>query len=410
MEPPEASRPVIRMYLRWFLLISAIGIAAGISSALFLWLLERSTATFTRHPQLIYGLPAAGGLLAYISHWIGSGPNQGNNAIIRSIKGDITRVPFIMAPFILVTTLLTHLFGGSAGREGTAVQMSGSLADTLLKRFEIPQNERAHYLRAAAAAGFGAVFGTPIAGAVFGIEVSKERKSVTYQNLISCLLASLIGDFICRLTGIGHAHYSHVDVPRITPTLLLWILVCGVAIGLLAVVFIEGQHFLSRLGVGMPNTWRLRPLLGGIAILLMTLMIGTNDFNGLGLPLISKALNGSPLPVWTFTIKLTFTVVTLGSGFKGGEVTPLFCIGSLFGNGFASVTHQDPKFFAGLGFVSLFAAAANVPLTCWVLAMELFGPRLSLLSMIVIGIAYLVSGCRSIYSAQFETSDLKPSI
>lgn len=410
MEPPEASRPVFRMYLRWFLLVSSIGIAAGLSSALFLWLLEISTATFTRYPQLIYGLPAAGGLLAYISHWVGSAANQGNNAVIRGIKGDLTRVPFIMAPYILVTTLLTHLFGGSAGREGSAVQMSGSPADTLLKRFEIPQNERAHYLRAAAAAGFGAVFGTPIAGAVFGIEVSKERKSVTFPNLIPCLLASLIGDFTCRLTGIGHANYSRLAIPDITPTLLIWMLIFGVSVGLLAVVFIEGQHFLSKLGAGTANGWRLRPLLGGIAILLMTLMIGTNDFNGLGLPLISKALNGSQLPVWTFAIKLTFTVVTLGSGFKGGEVTPLFCIGSLFGNSFASVTHQEPKFFAGLGFVSLFAAAGNVPLTCWVLAMELFGPRLSLLSMIVIGLAYLASGRRSIYSAQFDPIDLKPRI
>jgi H+/Cl- antiporter ClcA len=404
MEPPEASRPVFRLYLRWFLLISAIGIAAGLSSALFLWLLEISTATFTRHPQLIYGLPAAGGLIAYITYWAGAAANQGNNAIIRGIKGDMNLVPLLMAPFILITTLLTHLFGGSAGREGTAVQMSGSLADTLLTRFDIPQSERAHYLRAAAAAGFGAVFGTPIAGAVFGIEVSKERKSVTFPNLIPCLVASLIGDFTCRLTGIGHAHYSHIAVPHVTPTLLLWMLLCGVGIGLLAVVFIEAQHFLSRLGAGKPNGWRLRPLLGGIAILMMTWIIGTNDFNGLGLPLISSALNGSPLPVWTFAIKLAFTVVTLGSAFKGGEVTPLFCIGSLFGNGFASATHQDPKFFAGLGFVSLFAAAANVPLTGWVLAMELFGPRLSLLSMLVIGIAYLVSGRRTIYAAQWETA------
>jgi H+/Cl- antiporter ClcA len=404
MEPPEVARPVFRLYLRWFFLISAIGIAAGLSSALFLWLLEISTATFTRHPQLIYGLPAAGGLLAYISHWVGSAANQGNNVIIRGVKGDLKRVPFIIAPFILVTTLLTHLFGGSAGREGTAVQMSGSLADTLLSRFAIPQSERAHYLQAAAAAGFGAVFGTPFAGALFGIEVSNERKSVTFPNLIPCLVASLIGDFTCRLTGIGHAEYSHIDVPSVTPTLLFWMLVCGVAIGLLAVVFIEAQHFLSRLGTGKPTGWRLRPLLGGIAILMMTLMIGSNDFNGLGLPLIVKSLNGSQLPVWTFAIKLAFTMVTLGSGFKGGEVTPLFCIGSLFGNGLAGVGHQDPKFFAGLGFVSLFAAAANVPLTGWVLAMELFGPRLSLLSILVIGIAYLVSGRRSIYAAQWETA------
>ena len=402
MQPPEAARPIFRMTLRWLFLILSIGISAGLSSALFLWSLDIATSTFRRNPQLIYGLPAAAGLIAYIAYYAGAAANHGNNAIIRAIKGDLKRVPLLMAPLILITTLLTHLCGGSAGREGTAVQMSGSLADTLLTRFDIPQSERAHYLRAAAAAGFGAVFGTPIAGAMFGIEVSKERKSVTFPNLIPCLVASLIGDFTCRLTGIEHAHYSHIDVPRITPLLLLWMLLCGVAIGLLAVVFIEAQHFLSRLGAGKPNGWWLRPMLGGIAILMMTILLGSNDFNGLGLPLISSALNGPPLPVWTFAIKLAFTVVTLGSGFKGGEVTPLFCIGSLFGNAFATVTGQDPKLYAGLGFVSLFAAAAKVPLTCWILALELFGPRLSLIGIIVVGTAYLVSGRRSIYAAQWE--------
>ena len=404
MEPPEASRPVFRLYLRWFLLISAIGIAAGLSSALFLWLLEISTATFTRHPQLIYGLPAAGGLIAYFTYWAGSATNQGNNAIIRGIKGDLTRVPFIMAPFILVTTLLTHLFGGSAGREGTAVQMSGSLADTLLSRFAIPQSERAHYLQAAAAAGFGAVFGTPFAGAVFGMEVSKVRQHLHMQSFIPCLAASIIADITCRLTGVGHANYALIDIPKLSPMGFLWLPVCGVAIGLLGITFIEGQHFLTKLCADNAAVWKLRPIIGGVAILVLTLLLGTNSFNGLGLPLIADALSGNAIPLWTFAIKLAFTVITLGSGLKGGEVTPLFCIGSLFGNAFASITGQDPKLYAGLGFVSLFAAAANVPLTGWVLAMELFGPRLSLLSMLVIGIAYLVSGRRSIYAAQWETA------
>jgi H+/Cl- antiporter ClcA len=139
------------MTLRWLFLILSIGISAGLSSALFLWSLDIATSTFTRNPQLIYGLPAAGGLIAYITYYAGAAANQGNNAIIRAIKGDLKRVPLLMAPLILITTLLTHLCGGSAGREGTAVQMSGSLADTLLSRFAIPQSERSLYLRAAMA-------------------------------------------------------------------------------------------------------------------------------------------------------------------------------------------------------------------------------------------------------------------
>ena len=402
MEPPEVSRPLFRMYLRWFFLISSIGISAGLSSALFLWLLDLTSSTFTRNPQLIYGLPAIGVVIAAVSRLAGQVANQGNNAIIRGIKGNHERVPLVMAPYILMTTLLTHLFGGSAGREGTAVQMSGSLADALVSRFGISQDERAHTLRAAAAAGFGAVFGTPFAGSVFGIEVSKERKSVTFPNIIPCLVASLIGDYTCRLTGVGHSHFALISLPVLTPMLMLWLAICGISIGLIGIVFIEAQHYLTKLGADKAYSWWVRPLLGGMVIVALTQLLGTNVFNGLGLPLIANALSGTSVPLWTFAIKLAFTVITLGSGFKGGEVTPLFCIGALFGNTFAAVTGQDTKLFAGIGFVSLFAAAAKVPLTCWVLAMEVFGPRLSLISMLVVGIAYLVSGRRSVYAAQLD--------
>lgn len=404
MQPPEAARPIFRMTLRWLFLILSIGISAGLSSALFLWSLDIASSTFTRNPQLIYGLPAAGGMIAYITNWTGAAANQGNNAIIRAIKGSLERVPLLMAPLILITTLLTHLCGGSAGREGTAVQMSGSLADTLLSRFAIPQSERSLYLRAAMAAGFSAVFGTPFAGVVFGMEVSKVRQHLHMQSLVPCLAASIVGDITCRLTGVGHANYALIDIPKLSPMGLLWLPVCGIAIGLLGIVFIEGQHFLGKLGADNAAAWMLRPIIGGVVILVLTLLLGTNSFNGLGLPLIADALSGAAIPLWTFAIKLAFTVITLGSGLKGGEVTPLFCIGALFGNAFATVTGQDPKLYAGLGFVSLFAAAAKVPLTCWILALELFGARLSLMALVVVGVSYLVSGRRSIYAAQWEAS------
>ena len=402
MQPPEVSRPTLRIILRWLLLITGIGVSAGLSSALFLWSLDFAISTFTRNPQLIYALPVVGVVIAVLTRYAGHTANQGNNAIIRGIKGNLERVALIMAPFILVTTLLTHLFGGSAGREGTAVQMSGSLADTLLSRFAIPQSERSVYLRTAMAAGFGAVFGTPFAGAVFGMEVSKVRQHLHMQSFVPCLAASIVADITCRLTGVGHAQYALIAIPKFSLMSVLWLGLCGVAIGLLGIVFIEGQHFLAKVGTEKPFGWWLRPLIGGAVIVALTHFWGTTTFNGLGIQLIADALSGNATPLWTFAVKLAFTVITLGSGFKGGEVTPLFCIGALFGNAFATVTGQDPKLYAGLGFVSLFAAAAKVPLTCWILALELFGPRLSLIAMLVVGIAYLVSGRRSIYAAQWE--------
>ena len=291
MQPPEAARPIFRMTLRWLFLILSIGISAGLSSALFLWSLDIATSTFRRNPQLIYGLPAAAGLIAYIAYYAGAAANQGNNGVIRAIKGDLERVPLLMAPLILITTLLTHLCGGSAGREGTAVQMSGSLADTLLSRFAIPQSERSVYLRAAMAAGFSAVFGTPFAGAVFGMEVSKVRQHLHMQSFVPCLAASIVGDITCRLTGVGHAHYALIDIPKLSPMGFLWLPVCGVTIGLLGIVFIEGQHFLAKLGADNAAAWKLRPIIGGVVILVLTLLLGTNSFNGLGLPLIADALS-----------------------------------------------------------------------------------------------------------------------
>jgi H+/Cl- antiporter ClcA len=222
------------------------------------------------------------------------------------------------------------------------------------------------------------------------------------QSFVPCLGASIVADITCRLTGVGHAQYALIAIPQLSPMSVLWLGLCGVAIGLLGIVFIKGQHFLAKVGTEKPFGWWLRPLLGGAVIVALTHFWGTNTFNGLGIQLIADALSGNATPLWTFAVKLAFTVITLGSGFKGGEVTPLFCIGALFGNAFATVTGQDPKLYAGLGFVSLFAAAAKVPLTCWILALELFGPRLSLIAIVVVGTAYLVSGRRSIYAAQWE--------
>ena len=383
---------------------SIIGTTAGLSSALFLWSLDHTTATFTRYPLLLYGLPATGILIACLSKYTGSAANQGTNAIIRVIQGNHEPVPLIMAPFILITTLLTHLFGGSAGREGTAVQMSGSLVDALVSRFGISQTERQQYLRAAAGAGFAAVFGTPLAGAMFGIELARVRKDMHLTCLLPTLLAALIGDFTCRLTGVGHAHYAHISLPTLTPGLVIWMTFIGIALGLLATVFIEGQHFLTQISIKTNIAWWICPLVGGIVLVGITQLLGTNAFNGLGLPLISDALSGLSIPPWTFAIKLAFTVITLGTGFKGGEVTPLFCIGALFGNAFASITGQDLKLFTGFGFVGLFAAAAKVPLTCWVLGLEVFGPGFALPALLVTGIAYIVSGRRSIYGAQWEVA------
>jgi H+/Cl- antiporter ClcA len=378
---------------------AGVGVACGCASALFLWLLERATSFRELHQPLVYALPLAGLVIGWIFERFGQSIKAGNNLIIDTIHDDGPEVPLRMAPMVLVGTVLTHLFGGSAGREGTAVQMGASLADALAQRLKVDKPLRRQLLAAGAAGGFGSVFGTPFAGALFGLEFIVLGR-IEYEALVPALVASVVGDFTTRALGIHHTLYPAAQALPLTPLLFAKWLLFAVAVAAVTVAFIELLHFLKRRGERAVRRLPLRMCLGGVAVVAAWQLVGTSDYLGLGVPTIVRAFSDPALPWAAFALKLLFTAITLGAGFLGGEVTPLFFVGAALGNVLARLLGIPLELGAGVGLAAVFAAAANTPLALSIMAMELLGARILPHAAIVCVMAYVLTGNRSIYSAQ----------
>jgi H+/Cl- antiporter ClcA len=387
-------------WIGWTSLSSAVGALCGLASAAFLYGLYWATELRESHPGWLWGLPLAGLLIYWLYARLGQQAAGGNNLLLERIQAPTGDVTWRMAPLIAITTIITHLFGGSAGREGTAVQMGGSLANLFSNPLRLSGEQRRVLLMSGVSGGFGAVFGTPLAGTLFGLEVAAVGR-LRYEGLVPCLVASIVGDRVCRLVGPEHHHYHLSDVPDISLGLLALVVLAGLVFGWVSRCFAETTRWVERTGQRwLPMAW-LRPVVGGIVVIGLVQIVNDRDYLGLSLPLIDAAFEpvGS-IWVWGFALKLLFTAVTLGSGFKGGEVTPLFCIGAMLGHSFASLTGQSTSLFAALGFVAVFAGAANTPLACLVMGIELFGESLAVPLAVACIASYGVSGHRGIYLAQ----------
>ncbi|CAE6909071.1 Chloride/fluoride channel protein [Paraburkholderia domus] len=387
------------LYLaRWVLLSCVLGALAGSASALFLFALDRATDTRMDHPWLLWFLPFAGFLTGWVYHRVGKSVEGGNNLLIDEIHDPQKIVPKRMAPLVLVATVITHLFGGSAGREGTAVQMGGALADRVTQLFGLGREERRILLMGGIAAGFSSVFGTPLAGAIFGLEVLAIGR-LRYDALFACLASSVMADVVCRLWGIHHTVYTVPFVPPLTALGVGSAIVAGMAFGVVGMLFADSTHALSALFKRKIAYAPVRPLIGGAVVAILATIFRVPQYLGLGIPTIVQAFNGS-LPVYDFAGKFGFTVVTLASGFKGGEVTPLFYIGATLGNAMGHMLALPVPVLAGLGFVAVFAGAANTPIASTVMAIELFGPQIGVYAALACVVSYLFSGHTGIYRAQ----------
>ncbi len=394
----------LRALVKWGLLGGTVGVLAGTASAVFLISLTWATSFRLANPDVILLLPIGGFAVGWLYHHFGGAAAQGNNLVIDEVNNaNKSRIPLRMAPFVLFGTVVTHLFGGSAGREGTAIQMGASLADSLRRLLHLGADDRRLLIMAGIAGGFGSVFGTPVAGFVFGMEVQSVGR-IRYEGIIPCLVASVVGDLVTRAWGVTHTHYPTLVNVEIDALLLIKVALAGIAFGLCSILFIELTHGIKALH----NRWLkyppLRPLVGGLAILGMTLLVGSRDYLGLGLPLIQSSVSGAGVVTFAFLLKLVFTAITLGSGFLGGEVTPLFVIGSTLGFTLGRLLGVDPALMAAIGFVAVFAGASNTPLACALMAIELFGGGSALYIILGCVIAYLASGHRGIYVTQLVNS------
>ena len=400
----------LRQLARWTLLAVPVGLLAGSASALFLWALDRVTQTRWDHPWLLWLLPVAGFAVGWLYLKIGGRAEGGTPLILDQIHRPGGGVPARMAPLVLLGTLLTHLCGGSAGREGTAVQMGGSLAGAFGRICRLSPEDLRVVLLAGVAAGFGSVFGTPLAGAVFAIEVLVIGRTHP-AAFLPVLVAGFIGDATCTAWGIHHANYQiALDAApgqhaAFNLALLAKITLAAAAFGVVARGFAEishaAQNVFKRFIVYAP----LRPVVGGLIVIALVYLSGTRDYLGIGVSspdpavvTLLSAFNPDGAATWSWAWKLLFTVITLTSGFKGGEVTPLFFIGATLGHTLAVLLGAPVDLLAGLGLVAVFAGATKTPLACTLMGIELFGGHYVFYFAVACWVAHYVSGPTSIYS------------
>ena len=383
---------------KWIALAVIVAALAGSASALFLYALDWATSTRIQHRWLIALLPLAGFAVGWLYLRFGQQVEAGNNLLIDEIHDPKKVIPLRMAPLVLCGTVISHLFGASVGREGTAVQMGGALADQLTHLFRLRHEDRRIILMAGISAGFSSVFGTPLAGTIFGLEVLAIGR-LRYDAILPCTIAAVVADQTSLWWGVHHTHYAAPAIPPISVWILLAIIVAGAAFGLTGKLFADATHALSSQIKRSIAYAPLRPLLGGIVVATLAWFCAADRYIGLGIPVIADAFL-HPAKPYDFAAKAALTVLSLGSGFKGGEVTPLFFIGATLGNAIAPLLHVPFALLAAIGFVAVFAGAANTPIASTLMAIELFGADIGVYAAIACVVSYLFSGHTGIYRSQ----------
>jgi len=388
----------IKRYTRWTFFSLLSGLLAGLAATVFLYLLDWATNTRDQFPVLIWGLPIAGFIIGWVYYKWGQQSDRGNNLILDEIHDPQKTLPLRMAPLVLGGTLLTHLFGGSAGREGTAVQMGATLSDQLSKFFKIEAFERKILLVTGAGAGFGAAIGTPWAGVIFGMEVIQVGRLTPFAA-IECIIASFVGYYTTVFLKAPHSEYPLFEIGNFDFKTFLFIAAAGIFFGLAARIFVFITHQVENLNSQMIRYPPLRPLVGGLLLVLFFYLESSNRYVGLGIPVIQEAFTeqaGFRDPA----LKAFFTALTVGSGFKGGEFIPLVFIGTTLGSALSVILPISFQLLAAVGFAAVFAGASNTPIACSIMAIELFGIEITPYALVACFISFFLSGKKSIYKSQ----------
>ncbi|MFV8375396.1 voltage-gated chloride channel family protein [Flavobacterium sp. LB1P71] len=394
----ENAKKMMLVTLKWIFICALTGIFSGSASAFFLVALEWVTHYREHNNWIIWLLPIGGLIIGFSYHYWGKDVVKGNNLLLEEYENPQKTIPLKMAPLVLIGTLITHLFGGSAGREGTAVQMGGAIADQCTKLFKLDNSERKTLIILGISAGFASVFGTPLAGALFALEVLYFSK-ISFKSIPLSFITAYVAYFTVDFWQVKHTHYNIPIITEINLTNVFWVILVSILFGLAALLFSRSTHFWGALFSKTISFPPLRPFIGGIILALAIYFIGTTKYIGLGVPMIVDAFS-NPNASYDFLLKILFTGFTLGAGFKGGEVTPLFFVGATLGSALSLLVPLPIALLAGMGFVAVFSGATHTPIACTVMGMELFGIESGVFIGIACIIAYFSSGSVGIYKAQ----------
>ena len=391
--------------LKWLLFATLSGGVVGGLGALFHMAIDRATEFRMETGWPLYLMPVAGLIIVWSYHVTHMEDDKGTEFIIRSVR-EGSHLRLRTAPLIFLGTVLTHFTGGSAGREGAALQLGGSISNSIGRLLHLDEKDGRVITMCGMAAGFSALFGTPIAAAIMSMEIISVGV-MYYSAIVPCVLSALIAKHIALFLGVTPTAFTVAAVPELTIPTLLRLIGLGGLCGLVAILFCAVMHLTPRLYDRVTKNPYIRVLLGSAAVIGLTLLLG-RDYGGAGVNIIDRALEGQARPE-AFLLKMVFTALTLAAGFKGGEIVPAFFCGATFGCFYGSLLGLPASFAAAVGIVSVFCGVTNCPLTSILLAYELFGGEGLHLYTLAIAVSYMLSGYSGLYHAQkIVYSKLRP--
>lgn len=386
-----------RDFLRWIILAVITGFVVGGVGIGFVKGLGLANNFRTEHPEIILGLPLAGLALVFLYKISNYENDKGTNLVISTLHAE-SQIPFRMAPLIFISTVTTHLFGGSAGREGAALQLGGSIGNQLGRWFRLDEDDTRLIVMCGMSAAFSAIFGTPLAAVIFAMEVASIG-SMQYAAFVPCMFASLIASTFATAMGCHAEAFTITEPVDFAVVPALWIVLLGILCALVSILFCQALHTSGHLFKKYFKNPYIRIVVGALAIIILTIILQTSAYSGAGVNLIEEAFLGEA-PKTAFIWKIIFTAITLGVGFKGGEIVPSFCIGATFGCLFGSLVGLSPSLCAAVGMVAVFCGVTNSPITSLVIGFEMFGFDCMKYLLIGVAISYMLSGYTGLYSEQ----------
>ena len=386
-----------KSFLKWIVLSVIVGCAGGIIGSLFHISVDYVTELRQENTYLILLLPLGGITIAFMYNFFRSKGKIDTNCVIAAAQED-RKVPVVMMPLIFISTVITHFFGGSAGREGAALQLGGSLGYNVGRCFKLDKKDLHLIVMSGMSAVFSALFGTPLTAAIFALEVIAVG-NIKYAGLVPCIISALSAYGIALLFGVSPVRFSNIIIHAVSVESAIKVVILAILCATVSIIFCvtikKGEHYFEKF---LPNGY-LKSFVGGLIIVVLTFLLNTTDYNGAGMDVITRAIHGTARPE-AFILKIIFTVITISAGFKGGEIVPTFFIGSTFGCVMAPILGLEPSFGAAVGFVSLFCGMVNCPIASIMLALEVFGADSILLFALACGVSFMLSGNFSLYDSQ----------